>query len=366
MENLDLLWMNWRDIRNPEAGGAEVFTHEVARRWAAAGHSITLFTSSFPGCREKEVIDGVRIIRRGGRYAVYWEAKRSYYGSLRHEKYDVVVDEINTRPFLTPKFIKGKEVIFGLIHQLAREYWFYETPFPLSWIGYHILEKRWLRNYINVCVVTVSESTRKDLQDFGLKKVWVVPQGLSVRPLDSLPRKEETPTMIFVGRMKRAKLPHHAIKAYRAVSKRIPDAQLWMVGDGYLKESLKAQAPPGVRFFGKITDGEKFDLLKRAHLLVMPGLREGWGLVVTEANALGTPAVAYDVPGLRDSVKDNVTGLLVPFGDIERLSEKATRLLENEKLRGSLAKNALEWSRQFSWDNTAREFMQTIMSNIHS
>ncbi|MBS7622441.1 glycosyltransferase family 4 protein [Candidatus Bathyarchaeota archaeon] len=364
LDSLDVLWFNWRDIKNPDAGGAELFTHEVARRWAAEGHNVTLFTSKFPGCREEEVVDGIRIIRDGGRYTVYWRARRNYENRFRNEGYDVVIDEINTRPFMTPRFVDGGEVILGLIHQLAREYWFYETPFPISLIGYHFLEKRWLRNYIDIPMVTVSESTRRDLHSLGLRNVSVVPEGLSTKPLDSLPEKEEKPTMIFVGRMKKAKLPDHAIEAYRIVSKQIPDAQLWMVGEGYLKERLKAGAPAGVRFFDNISDEEKFDLLRRAHVLVMPGLREGWGLVVTEANALGTPAVAYDVPGLRDSVRNNVTGVLVPFGKVEKLSRETIRLLKDEELRERLSKNALERSRDFSWNSAAREFMQIIVTKV--
>jgi glycosyltransferase involved in cell wall biosynthesis len=139
-----------------------------------------------------------------------------------------------------------------------------------------------------------------------------------------------------------------------------------MVGEGYLKENLVAQAPLGVRFFGKLTEEEKFDLLTRAHIIIVPGVREGWGLVVTEANATGTPAVAYDVAGLKDSVRNNVTGVLVPFGDIERLSEEIIILLENDGLRKNLASKALEWSRHFSWDHTAREFMNIIKSNLET
>ena len=363
VETLKILWMNWRDIKNPDAGGAEVFTHEVAKRLAAQGHQVTLFTSEFPGSKREEIMDGVEVIRSGGKYTVYLNAKKHYRKVFSREDYDLVIDEINTRPFLTPKFVK-KGIVIGLIHQLAREYWFYETPFPISYIGYHYLEKSWLRPYVTVPMVTVSESTRADLKELGFMKVYVVAQGLSVTPLPSLPEKEEKPTLIFIGRLRKAKLPDHAIKAYESVSREIPETRLWMVGDGYLFESLKNQAPSGVKFFGKVTNEVKLDLLKRAHLMLMPGIREGWGLVVTEANAMGTPVIAYDVPGLRDSVRDDVTGRLVSSGDISGISREALDLIVDQKQREILATNALDWSKNFSWNRTAREFMEYMTSVI--
>jgi hypothetical protein len=166
MDQLKILIFNWKDIKNPEAGGAEVFTHENAKAWVNAGNEVTLFTSKYPKCAEEEVLDGVRIVRSGGKYSVYWRAKRYYRRRFSRECYDLVVDEINTRPFLTPRFM-NKDKIIALIHQLAREYWFYETPFPINYIGYYLLEERWLRNYIDIPTVTVSESTRQDLLNLG-------------------------------------------------------------------------------------------------------------------------------------------------------------------------------------------------------
>ena len=136
-----ILWFNWRDIRNPEAGGAEVYTHEIMRRLIKRGYNMTLFTSRFKGCQLNETIDGVDIIREGNKYTVYKQAKK-YLQTYSHH-YDLIVDEINTVPFFVPKVVREKPVI-AVIHQLAREFWFYETKFPLNYIGYHYLEKKWL------------------------------------------------------------------------------------------------------------------------------------------------------------------------------------------------------------------------------
>lgn len=356
---MNILWFNWRDINNPDAGGAEIFTHEVGKRLVKLGNKVTLFTSQFERGSSEEWIDGINVVREGGRYTVYRKA-RDYYMRYKH-RFDLLVDEINTRPFMTPTYADGTPVV-AIIHQLAREFWFYETPFPLNLIGYYYLERRWLNKYVDVPVITVSESTKKDLLNLGLKKIFVVPEGLNVRPLDSQPQKEIKPTLIFVGRFKKAKKPDHALKAFKIVKKEIPDAQLWMIGDGYMMSRLRKMASNGVTFFGRITNEKKFELMKSAHVLLTPGVREGWGLVVTEANAMGTVAIAYDVPGLRDSVINNSTGVLVRSGDPVAMAMAAINLLKDENKRNFYSNNAIKWTKEFNWDNTAREFLRIIES----
>lgn len=151
-------------------GGAEVFTHEVLKRWAAAGHEVTLFAAGFKGGKANETAEGVNIMRSGGKYSVYRKAKEHYHRYFSKEQYDAVVDEINTEPFMTPKFVNKGEKIIALIHQLAREYWFYETPFPIDYLGYYFLEKRWLRNYRTIPTATVSESSKKGSGRHGIQK----------------------------------------------------------------------------------------------------------------------------------------------------------------------------------------------------
>jgi glycosyltransferase involved in cell wall biosynthesis len=341
-------------------GGAEVFTHEVAKCWVEAGHEVTLFTSEFPGCSKEEIVNGVRVVRNGGKYSVYWRAKEHYKKYFSKESFDVIIDEINTRPFFTPKFVNNGEKIVALIHQLAREYWFYETPFPVSYIGYYFLEKRWLNNYAEVPTVTVSESTRQNLIDWGFKEIFVVPEGLNFEPLIEVPEKERYPVIVYVGRLKRAKRPGHAIKAFQIVKEKIPKAEFWIIGKGYLRKDLEKIATDGVKFFSGCSDRERKELVKRAWILVNPSVREGFGLNVVEANALGTPCVAYDVAGLRDSVKDGKTGLLAKAGAIKDLAGKIVMVLDDDVLRKLLCKKALEYSRKFDWNNSATELEMVI------
>lgn len=360
METLRILVFNWRCWLSPEAGGAEVFTREVAGRWVRWGHEVTLFCSGFPGCRREEFVDGVRVVRGGGKFSVYSKAKKYYRRSFSREGFDVVVDEVNTRPFFAPRFVDGGEKVVALVHQLAREYWFYETPFPVSYVGYHFLEDRWLRNYVDVPTVTVSESTRQDLLDLGFKEVFVVSEGLNFKALDRVPERERFPVVVFVGRLKRAKRPDHAVKAFRVVKERFPGAELWVVGDGYFRKGLERMAVDGVRFFCGLSDVERRGLVSRAWVLVHPSVREGFGLNVVEAAGFGVPTVAYDVAGLRDSVRDGVTGLLVKDGNVEGLGEALVRVLEDEELRLRLSQNALEYAKGFSWDESAEEFLKVL------
>jgi glycosyltransferase involved in cell wall biosynthesis len=358
-----ILWLNWRCWLNPAMGGAEVFTHEVAKRWVASGHKVSLFTSQFPGCKREEVVDGVKIVRAGGRFSVYRQAKRYYSKRFREEGFDVIIDEINTMPFFAPKFVKNNEKVVALIHQLTREYWFYEMSFPVSFLGYHFLEDRWLKQYVDVPTVTVSESTRKDLADLGFKHVSVVPEGLNFEPLNVLPQKNSKPVVVFAGRLKRAKRPDHAISAFKIVKEKIPDAELWVFGDGSFRRTLERISGAGVSFFGNLNNAERRELLRKSWVLMVPSVREGWGLNVIEANALGIPAVAYDVPGLCDSVRNYETGLLAESGNIEDLAGKAISILMDGSLREKLSRNALNYSKQFNWEKTADEFMKLITNN---
>jgi glycosyltransferase involved in cell wall biosynthesis len=357
---MKILWFNWRCWLNPAMGGAEVFTREVAKRWVASGHEVSLFTSKYPGCQKEETIDGVKIIRAGGKLSVYRKAKSFYSKRFSKEGFDIVIDEINTQPFFAPKFVKNNEKVVALIHQLAREYWFYETPFPINYLGYHFLENRWLKQYVDIPTVTVSESTQKDLADLGFKHVSIVPEGLNFEPLDVLPEKSSKPIVVFSGRLKRAKRPDHAIEAFKIVKEKILDAELWVFGDGPFRHKLESNAGLGVRFFGKLENVERRELLKQSWVLMVPGLREGWGLNIIEANALGVPCIAYNVHGLRDSIKNEETGLLVEAGNIKALAENTISFLQNQSKRQRLGLNALQYAKEFNWDKTAKTFIAKI------
>ena len=303
-----ILILNWKDMSHPAAGGAEVFTEQVARSLVARGHSVTLFAASVEGRPARERVEGVDVVRGGGRLTVYRKARR-FWSREGPGSFDVVVDEINTRPFLTPRWVKGMPVV-ALIHQLAREIWAYETPLPLSLLGRYALEPLWLRAYRDVPALTVSDSSAESLTRYhGWRDVTVIPEGSTPHPVPSV-AKESDPTVVFLGRLVAMKRPRDAIEAFSILRDEAPAAQLWVIGEGPLLADLRQDTPVGVTFLGRLGRAELVDRLARAHVLVATSVREGWGLNVSEAAACGTPSIGYRVPGLVDSVEAS-GGLLV-------------------------------------------------------
>ena len=295
-----VLILSWKDLSHPAAGGAEVFTEEVARALVERGHTVTLFAAAVEGRPEREVVEGVDIVRRGGRLGVYRAARR-FWSRQPAGSYDVVVDEINTRPFMTPRWVDGTPVV-ALIHQLAREIWSHEMPFPVSVLGRYILEPWWLRAYRDTPAITVSASSAESLaRHHGWRDVTVVPEGWNPHPVPDV-RKESDPTIVFLGRLVAMKRPLDAIEAFRLFAGREPAARLWVVGEGPQLQRLRDRGDPGVTFLGRLSREEVLERLARAHVLVATSVREGWGLNVSEAAACGTPSIGYRVPGLVDSL----------------------------------------------------------------
>jgi glycosyltransferase involved in cell wall biosynthesis len=293
-----ILIYNWRDLAHPAAGGAEVWTEMVARHLVAKGHSVTIFTAEVPGRPTEEVVEAVRIVRRGTRLGVYRHARR--FWQEEGDKHDVVVDEINTRPFMTPRFVRNKPVV-AVAHQVAREVWFEETLLPVAALGRYLLEPHWLRSYATVPTLTLCDSSAASLRSYGLTDVRAITPG-SDEPAVHGHAKEATPTVVFVGRLVRSKRPDHAIRALELLRARHRDARLWIIGDGPMLETLERRRTPGVEMLGRVSSDLRDELLARAHVLVATSVREGWGLTVSEAARLGTPSIGYRVCGLVDSI----------------------------------------------------------------
>jgi glycosyltransferase involved in cell wall biosynthesis len=310
---LRILILNWKDLAHPQAGGAEVFTEEVARVLVERGHAVTLFASNARESPAREVVRGVQIVRAGTRLGVY-RAARQFWSQQPRGSFDVVVDEINTRPFLAPRWVRDTPVV-ALIHQLAREIWFYEMPLPIALLGRYVLEPRWLRAYRDVPAMTISRSSAESLiRHHRWRDVTVVPEGSTPHEVPPVP-KETEPTVVFLGRLVAMKQPEHALEAFEALRREIPNARLWVIGDGPLLGRLRKRASSRVSFLGRVSRDELLDRLARAHVLVATSVREGWGLNVSEAAACGTPSIGYSVPGLVDSVTASGGALVAPRSD---------------------------------------------------
>jgi len=305
-----ILILNWKDVAHPLAGGAEVFTEQVARALVHRGHEVTIHAAFVANRPARESVEGVEVVRGGGRLGVYRAARR-FWNEQPAGRFDVVVDEINTRPFLTPRWVRGTPVV-ALIHQLAREIWSYETPFPVSVLGRYVLEPWWLRAYRRVPALTVSPSSADSLARLhGWQDVTVVPEGWTPHPAPDVP-KESEPTVVFLGRLVAMKRPEHAIQGFRLAARQLPEARLWIIGDGPLLPRLRTMGGEGVSFLGRVGHEELLLRLARAHVLVATSVREGWGLNVSEAAACNTPSIGYAVPGLVDSVRASGGAVVEP------------------------------------------------------
>jgi glycosyltransferase involved in cell wall biosynthesis len=305
-----ILVCNWRDGSHPQAGGAEVYTEEVLARWVAAGHEVTLFSAAQADRPERETVRGVHRVRRGGKLGVYREARR-WFLAEGVGQFDLVIDEVNTRPFFCHEYSDAPVV--ALFHQTCEEIWSHEMPWPESWFGRRVLEPRWLRRMAGVPSLAVSESTRDAIAAFGVGGIdgaVVVPEGI-VPPAPVSVGKAEVPTLIHCGRLVSYKQVDHVLQAVHMARKELPELRLLVVGDGPQREKLEKLAHDGDVFTGFVPASTKVRLMAESHAIVMASTREGWGLVIAEAAALGTTAIAYDRPGLRDAVTA-AGGTLVP------------------------------------------------------
>jgi glycosyltransferase involved in cell wall biosynthesis len=357
-----IVMVNWKDIHHPASGGAEVYVHEIARRWVDRGYVVELVSAGFPGAAARETIDGVRVRRLGRLHngTFHLLVQREL---CRARSADVVVESINTLPFLALLHRRAVPVV-ALVYQLAAEVWDAELPRPFGAIGRHA-EPKVLSLYRHVPTVTISPSTEQDLSRLGFRDLSVVRPGRDEPPTTAVLEKEPTPTFAFVGRLEANKRPDHALAAFSLIGERLPNARLWVIGRGSFDERLRADAPPGAEILGRLTREELYDRLGRAHCLLVPSVREGWGLVVVEANAVGTPAVGYDVPGLRDSIVHERTGVLVPAGDPHALAAAAVNLVRDGRY-SSIEKAARQWAAAFSWDRAADSLLEVVERSMRT
>jgi glycosyltransferase involved in cell wall biosynthesis len=347
-----ILILNWRDARHPRAGGAEIHTHRLARRLVEAGHYVEWFAATYQGAPRDEVVDGVRIVRAGGQSTVHLRAFL-HYGRTLKDKFDLVIDQVNTIPFFAP--VWSGITTWMMIWQLAREVWWYESAFPMNALGY-LLEPIYLRAYRNTEVLTYSESTKRDLRSLGFQSnITVLP--VAVEAIDKAHEsRHRAPQFIYVGRLAPSKRIGDIIRAFARFRSQFGNGTLVLVGSGpdrYVRDlerlAMRLSVSDGVVFRGWITGEAKHELMASAFALLMASAREGWGLVVSECNSCGTPAIVYDVAGLRDSVRNLETGLVVRESP-EALAQGMARLATDTELYRRLQEGAVRWSKLFTSD----------------
>jgi glycosyltransferase involved in cell wall biosynthesis len=359
-----VLLVNWRDIRNPEAGGAEVHLHEVAVRLVKDGFTCIQYSHAFAGGASEEAVDGVLVRRIGGKFLFNFVVWSRLWAWCRRDRIDVVLDDSNKVPFLLPWFTRLPVV--AQIHHLFGRVLFHETALPMA-LYVIAFEGLMPSAYRRSRVLTGSESSRRELLAKGFGRVAIAPEGADLgryRPLDGGAKQGNK--ILYVGRIKKYKGLDVILKAAAGLKPDMPDLELDIAGSGddvpRLKELARSLGMESwTRFLGFVTEEKKVELYSGARVVVNSSLKEGWGLTSIEANACGTPVVATDVPGLCDSVRDGETGFLVPFGDVSAFAEALRKILADPEKAAVMRAKGLAWAGGHTWEKAYDVTRQALL-----
>ena len=362
-----LLIINWQDWTNPLSGGAEVHLHEIFKR-LTGDFNISLLCTHFNNAQKNEKVDGIEIHRVGSRNTFNFHVPKAYKNLTGDKKFDLVIEDLNKIPFFGGRFIRERRI--ALVHHLFGKTIFTETnPLSASYVYYS--EKFIPKHYKKVPIIAVSESSKNEMVKMGVpeKNVKVVYNGVDPKDYRSKAKKSSRPTIVCLNRMKKYKRMDILIDAIPDVLKSVPDLKVIFVGDGDDLPRLKEIAGRNktertIEFTSFVSAEKKADLLASSWIAVNTSPKEGWGLTSIEAQSSGTPSIVPDSPGLRETVKDGVSGYIYPFGDTKTLSGILIKILGDKKLVGRLGEGARKWAANFSWDESAKKMKEIILSQI--
>ena len=365
-----ILLLNWQDRLNPQAGGAETHLHEIFGRLAARGHTVTLVASGWEGALRRERVDGIEVLRMGSRYTFGTVAPRYYRAHLADGRFDLVVDALNKVPLFSPWW--AREPVVLLVHHLFGRTAFQEAPFPIAALTW-LLERPLARAYRGRPAQAISHSTADDLVARGLRRedIEVIHPGVDLdffAPDPAVDRYPE-PTFVYLGRLKRYKGVEIVLEAVaRLVGEGVP-ARLVVAGKGEWERRLRALAASlgieqRVEFTGFVTEERKREIFRRAWANVFPSPKEGWGITNLEAAGCGTATVASDSPGLRESVVDGVTGILVPHGDLGAMTAALREIATKPGRAVALGAGAYRFSRDYTWERAADETERHLQRHL--
>ena len=360
-----VLILNERDLEHQNAGGAEVHVSEIFERLAARGFDITMAVTSFPGCEDDSERGGMRIRRFGRIRYYYFRAGWHCARETRRGRYDVVVDDcMNKLPFQSPLYSTAP--VLAIAHHLFGKSAFLQVSWPVAMTVY-AMEQMIPRVYRDAPFVAISESTRRDLIARGIAHDHIEVQHCGIRRPTFRPAVGNVrgARIAYFGRLARYKQIDVMLRAAAKLVERFPELQLDIIGKGTDSEYLAGVARnEGIgdrtHFHGFVDDEERDRLIAMARVFVCPSTKEGWGLTVIESNALGTPVVATDAPGLQDSIENDRTGFLVPDRDVDAFADRIGRLLADDALWRRMSDAGLEWSQHFDWNVAAEQMGRSL------
>ncbi len=364
MAKKKILLINWRDIKNPEAGGAELYFHEIFKRLNTRNYEVTVLSHSVPGLPAEEVVDGMRTIRTGSKFLFNYTA--FLYARKHQKEYDLIVEDLNKIPFFTTLGTKCKRM--HMVMHFFRKSIFRETFFPLALYVY-LMERAVALFYRNEHFLAISQSTADEIVDMGIKakEIMVVEPGIDTEYFKPTQAKADPPVISYVGRLMKYKNAQFVIKAMPRLRELVPGIVLEVAGGGDYRAELEKMVDElgvkdSVRFLGRVSEDEKRDLLSRSSLFINPSFKEGWGINNIEANLCGTISMSNNVAGLKDSVVDGVTGLLYENDDPEGFCQKAAAVLHDKERLATLERQAKERALSMSWD-AMTDKMEKVVEN---
>jgi glycosyltransferase involved in cell wall biosynthesis len=367
---VNVLLVNWQDRENPHAGGAELHLFEIFKRLAAGGHRIRLVCSGWEGAARASTIDGIDIRRVSGRNGFALAGRAAVRRAITEEPPDIVVEDINKLPLFLPSL--SSLPFCAIVPHLFGATAYQEASWPAAtivWLG----ERPLARAYRRAGFHAISESTRDDLVARGVRaeRIRVIHPGVDSSHFTPGPpgARASSPAFLYVGRLKRYKGVDVAIRALAIARRSRGDMRLEIAGSGDYASALQALAGdlgvgPAVTFHGFVSEADKIRLLRQAWANVFASPKEGWGITVVEAGACGTPSLASDSPGLRDSVRHGETGYLVSHGDAEALASRMLELAADPQLVERLGGAARRFAEAHTWERSAQATEQHLQAII--
>jgi len=366
---VNILLVNWQDRLNPHAGGAEVHLFEIFSRLAARGHRIRLVCSGWKGAAQREVVEGIEVHRSGDRTSFTLTGRGAVRRALKAEAPDILVEDINKLPL----FLSGltRVPLYVIIPHLFGDTVFNEAAIPtasLVWLAERPIPWAYRRAEFHA----ISESTRDDLIERGVPagRVAVIHPGVdAVRHRPDPAARTGTPSFLYLGRLRRYKGVETAVRALGLARATRPDLILDIAGTGDYRGRLESVVRElglveAVRFHGFVTEVEKLRLLQSTWANIFPSPKEGWGITIIEAAASGTPSLASDSPGLRDSVRHGETGYLVPHGDAGALAARMLELAGAPDLVARLGAQARRFAERLTWESAVELTEAHLLTTI--
>ena len=358
-----ILVLNWQDHENPQAGGAELHLREIFSRLVARGHSVDLLCSSWETAPQRANLGGIEVHRIGNRNTYPFLARRYFERNLRANNYDVVIEDLNKVPLYTPLW--GVPKLVALVHHLFGATVFREAPAPLAaavWLSERPLGVL----YKKVPFEAVSVSTADDLVARGIPRhaIRVIYNGVDSSRLTPNPvERSEKPLFVYLGRLKKYKRVDVVIRAFAELN--VPEATLEIAGTGDYRARLEGLVnslglSDRVKFLGFISEEAKLHLLRRAWASTLASPKEGWGISNLEAAACGTPVIAANSPGIRESVVDGETGFLVPQDDSVAMAAAMRGIVESRDLVDVLGAAGRRFAETFTWERSSNDTLSHL------